>query len=216
MAKNHAIEAAKAVIFDFDDTLVGTKTAKWQQHKYIAKTYYDKELEDKEIALHYGKPLGELLGYLYSTDDINQALAHVTTHRDEFPKELFPETLHLLRNLKAAHKLIGIVTATTRSNIEHDFELHDLPMDSIDYLQTADDTPHHKPDPRVFTPLIQWLDQRHVTPEETVYVGDGLHDFRAARDAGFCFIGVETGLTTAAQFVENGAVSVGSIADLTT
>lgn len=34
----------KAVFFDHDDTLVGTIEAKWAHHKYVARTWYGKEL----------------------------------------------------------------------------------------------------------------------------------------------------------------------------
>ena len=48
-----------------------------------------------------------------------------------------------------------------------------------------------------------------------MYIGDGLHDMRAATGAGFNFLGVETGLVTAEEFLAEDAKSITSIEYLT-
>lgn len=207
-------EHIKAVFFDHDDTLVGTIGTKWAQHKHVAKTHYNKTLTDDEITLHWGKPLGELVCLLYGTSDVEEAMAYNTACHEDFPKELFAATIPTLRHIKAAGKLIGIITATSRFSFEHDLTLHKIPREMLDYTQAADDTQFHKPDPRVFEPAINWLTQRQVSPEEVLYVGDGLHDMKAALGAGFNFMGVETGLVTADQFKSAGSSSVPTVADL--
>ncbi|HSW74419.1 MAG TPA: HAD hydrolase-like protein [Candidatus Saccharimonadales bacterium] len=83
-----------------------------------------------------------------------------------------------------------------------------FPKDIIDYTQTEDDTSFHKPDPKVFEPAIAWLASRHISPHETLYVGDGLHDMQAAIGAGFNFVGVTKGLVTADEFAEAGVTSI--------
>lgn len=211
----HIADNIKAVFFDHDDTLVGTIDAKWEQHKHVARTFYNKELTDNEIKEHWGKPLMELVCLLYGTDDVDQAMAHNTATHEGFPKELFTATIPTLRHIQAAGKLIGIITATTRFSFEHDLELHQIPKDLLGYTQTADDTPYHKPDPKVFEPAVAWLAERHIRPDEVMYIGDGLHDMRAATGAGFNFLGVETGLVTAEEFLAENAKSIPSIEYLT-
>ena len=184
------------------------------QHKHLAKLYYGKQLTDTEIIEHWGKPLQELVGLLYGTDALDQALAHNTMHAREFPKRLFEATVPTLRHLKAAGMVLGIITATTRYSFESDIDLHQIPRVLLDYTQTSDDTPYHKPDKRVFNPAIAWLAIRDIRPAETLYVGDGLHDMKAALGAGFNFIGVETGLVTAEDLVLAGVKSIPSIAEL--
>jgi len=213
MAK-HIPDIIKVVLFDHDDTLVDTIGTKWAQHKYVAKLYYDKELTDAEITEHWGKPLPELVGLLYGTDDVEQAIKHNTAHHQEFEKVLFKATVPTLKHLKDAGKLVGIVTATTRFSFEHDLKLHGISPELLDYRQSGDDTLFHKPDKRVFEPATKWLDAKGILPEETLYIGDGLHDMKAALGAGFNFLGVETGLVTARQFATAGAKSIPSIAHL--
>lgn len=204
----------KVVLFDHDDTLVGTIGPKWDEHKFIAKTYYDKHLTDEEIKEHWGKPLNELVCLLYETDDTDQAIDYNVKHHKSYPKTLFPHTIRVLQEFREAGKQTGIITATNRFSFEYDLSSHGIPLAHLDYSQTADDTLYHKPNPKVFDPVLLWLTAQKTLPSQVVYIGDGLHDMKAALGAGFAFIGVETGLVTAEQFKEAGAKSIPTIGDL--
>lgn len=208
------IENIRVVLFDHDDTLVGTKEAKWAEHKYVAETYYGKRLSDDEIRLHWGKPLSELVCLLYETDNVEQAFAYNLLCHENFPKTLFPDSVKVLEQLKALGKLTGVITATSRFSFEYDITSLRIPVTLIDYSQTEDDTPFHKPDPRVFEPAKAWLVDRQIKNGEVLYIGDGLHDMKAALDAGFNFIGVESGLVTANQFQEYGVTSLSGVGGL--
>lgn len=210
----HIADTVKVVFFDHDDTLVGTMGPKWEQHKHVARTFYGKELTDDEIKEHWGKPLTELMCLLYGTDDIDQAMVHTKATHENFPKELFAVTVPTLRHLKAEGKLIGIITATTHFSFNHDLNLHEIPKSLLDYTQTSDDTPYHKPDPRVFEPALEWLTGRNIHPNEVVYIGDSLYDLQAALGAGFNFLGVETGLVTAEEFKGKNVKSISGIGEL--
>ncbi len=204
----------KAVIFDHDDTLVESRKPKWDQHKHVAKTHYNRELTDEFIGLHYGKPFAEFVKILYDTDDSDQAFEYIALYRKEFPKVIYPETLSTLRALKDMGMLTGVVTATTREGLTYDHKTMGITADLIDYTQTADESDFHKPDPRVFDSAKNWLSERGVKPQEVVYVGDALHDMRAAVDAGFNFVGVETGMVTGEVFLQNGVKSVAGVANI--
>jgi phosphoglycolate phosphatase len=204
----------KVVLFDHDDTLVGTIEAKWAAHKHIAKTHYGKQLTDDDIRKHWGKPLRTLVGLLYDDDDIDRAMQRERDTHKDFPKQIFEDTEHVLQKLKDSGKKIGIITATSRWSFEYDLGTMNIDESLIDYSQTEDDTDYHKPDPRVFEPAITWLKSQNIKPEEVVYVGDGLHDMKAALGAGFEFIGVATGLVTQKQFSDSGSRSVKKLSDL--
>lgn len=204
----------KVVLFDHDDTLVGTIKSKWAQHKEVARTFYGKDLQDAELAQHWGKPMLQLICVLYGTNDSETAMEHIKSVHERYPKELFDGSIPALQQLKAASKLLGIITAASRFSFEHDLSLIPGVPELLDYTQTEDDTLFHKPDSRVFDPANEWLATQHVSPQEVMYVGDGLHDMKAAVGAGFGFLGVESGLVTHEQFVQAGAVSVPGIAHL--
>ncbi len=204
----------KAVLFDHDDTLVGTIVPKWAHHKHVAKIHYGKDLLDEEIRSHWGKPLPELVKLLYGTENVEEALANNALSHERFPKILFDGSIELLNSLHNGGIKTGIITATSRFSFEHDLTLHKFPRESISYTQTADDTQYHKPDARVFEPAIAWLKERQIEPNDVVYIADGLHDMKAARGAGFQFVGVETGLVKSSDFLANGAKSFPTIMDI--
>ena len=204
----------RAVLFDHDDTLVGTLEAKSLQHKHVAKTLYGKELKDSEIREHWGKPLGTLMGLLYGVDDIDEAMQYTLKIHKNFPKKLFDDTTQTLKKLRQEGKKIGVITATSRFSFEHDLDQIPSLKELLDYTQTQEDTPYHKPDPRVFDPAITWLKEHSIQPHDAIYVGDGLQDMKAALAAGFEFIGVGTGIVTPAQFENSGAKAVKTLNDL--
>ncbi|MBI3624027.1 HAD hydrolase-like protein [Candidatus Saccharibacteria bacterium] len=180
----------------------------------MARTWYNKELLDEELHHHWGKPLHEMVCLLYETDDVELALARNRLVRGDFPKVLFDETIGVLERLRARDKMVGIVTATSQNSIGYDMGTLGVPSALFDYVQTANDTDYHKPDPRVFEPTLEWLSRFAIRPHEVVYVGDGLHDMESASGAGLRFIGVETGLVSSEDFRRRGAVAIGSLTEL--
>lgn len=198
----------KSVLLDHDDTMVGTIEAKWAAHKFNAKIHYGKDLADDEIRMHWGIPLRQLVGILYGDEDLDRALAHEEETHQTFPKILFEHTNAVLNKLKGSGFLLGVITAASRASLDNDFRTLGISHDAFDYTQTQDDTPYHKPDKRVFDPALAWLVQHDITPQETLYIGDGLLDMEASIGAGMNFLGVETGLITADGFKAASATSI--------
>ena len=207
-------EGTKAVFFDHDDTLVDTYDAKSKQHKYVAKKWYGIDLPDELIVQNWGKPLNELYRVFYQTDDLATVRMHVDEVYNDFPKKLFDGTIETLQALHDRGLYTGIITATAKYSIDKDLKMHNIPQSLIDYIQTQENTEYHKPDPRVFAPAVRWLGARGVASSQVLYVGDSPNDMLAAKGAGFCFVGVETGFTTRQQFEQMGAVSVKSLVEL--
>lgn len=209
-----SLSPIKIVLFDHDDTLVGTIKAKWAQHKFIAERFYGKKLKDEELHMHWGKPLTVLISKLYETDHIDMAMSYNIATRSQFPKQLFPGTVDTLKSLRKAGKKLGLVTATTLSSLNHDFGTLGISKQLFDYIQTEDDTEFHKPDPRVFEPAKIWLKEQNIKEHEVLYVGDHLKDLQAARGSQFHFIGVETGLISREEFAKHESQSVKKLSDL--
>ena len=194
MYKETTTSSIKMILFDHDDTLVGTLKAQLAQHKYIAQTFYGKKLKNEELRLHWGKPLTLLLKLLYGTDHVNIAMSYNIATRSKFPKLLFKDTISTLSTLHSLGKKLGLVTATIRSSLEYDLKTLGIPIELFDYIQTEDDTVFHKPDSHVFDPALTWMVKQGIQPHEVLYVGDHLNDMLAARGAGIGFIGIGTGI----------------------
>jgi phosphoglycolate phosphatase-like HAD superfamily hydrolase len=203
------------VLLDHDDTQVGTIKAKWAAHKYVAAKYYGKVLGDDVIRRYWGKPLRELVCLLYGDANVERAMARYMPTSADFPKTVFEGTLAVLEQLKHSGRLTGVVSATTRESLEYDWET--LGIDGprlFDYVQTEEDTDHHKPSPLVFDPAIRWAELRGIGKSQILYVADGLHDLIAATEAGIGFIGVATGLVSLEEFMAKDVKALSRLPEL--
>lgn len=207
-------EQIKAVVFDFDDTLIGTRVSTWELHKHVAKKYYDLELDDEFMASYWGKPFNELLRNYYQTDNVDELMPRVIEHLPDFPKQKFEHSEPSVNRLKASGKILGIVSATTKPILKSDTDLIELPLNNFDYIQTSEDTEFHKPDPRVFELMLSYMSLRKIYQKNVLYVGDALHDMKAAKSADLNFLGVTTGLVSEEEFADHGVKSIPDLSKL--
>ncbi len=85
---------------------------------------------------------------------------------------------------------LGIVTAATRAVVTPDLNRLGFPVVQLAKVQCAEDTTHHKPDARVFTPLLYELQQAGIAVHQITYIGDSINDFLAASRHNLGFIGI--------------------------
>ncbi len=196
----------KAVIFDFDDTLVESRLAKWAQHRHVAREFYNIDLKEETLLEHWGKPLHNLIEELYErSDTLENMMTAVISTRDAFPKKPYMESVNIVKKLLSADIKVGILSAATRRFIIEDLKKFGFPVEQFFMIQGASETLVHKPNPDVFTPLIEALKKEDIDKEEIVYVGDSLYDLKAATQAGLYFIAITTGLYSRDDFEKNGA-----------
>jgi phosphoglycolate phosphatase len=196
----------KAVIFDFDDTLVESRVVKWAHHKHVAKKFYNIDLSDDDIKKHWGKPIGELVKILYkSSDTLENMYEALISVREQFRKSTYPGAQEVINKLLAANIKVGIVSATNRRFLFNDLVDDNFSVDKMFLIQGADNTEFHKPDPRVFNDAIKLLEKEGIAKNETVYIGDSINDLDAAHGAGINFIGITTGLYAKEDFEKGGA-----------
>ncbi len=205
----------KAILFDLDDTLVQTSTVKWAHHKAVAKRFYNIDLTDEVLAKHWGMPFEPMMAIFYQNADTpeNMLKANLSLE-DEFPKTLQDDAIATVNALIDSGAQVGVITSINGHLARKDMERLGFPVEKFFMIQGADETTAHKPDPRVFDKALQILAEKKITAAETLYVGDALMDYYAARDAGLDFYGVTTGLVTQQQFEEEGAQSALSLAKL--
>lgn len=199
----------RAIIFDYDDTLVRTQAIKWAHHKATAKEFYGLDLTDDILARHWGMPFNDMIKIFYQNADTleNMRTANFSLeHR--FPKTLQPHVLAVINRLHAAGYLLGILSAMTSDVIEPDMIRLGFNLDHFLFIQGSEETSIHKPDPGVFAPALARLARHDLSPSQILYVGDTLADFEAARGAGLDFIGVTTGLATKTEFASVKAKTV--------
>lgn len=199
----------KAVIFDFDDTLVESREKKWAHHKYVAKKFYNRDLTDDDIRVHWGKPLAVLLADLYQSGDTvhNMHKALIDTKAD-FEKDAFLGSKELINVLLDSKVEVGVVSATFKIHLTDDFERLGFPHERFAVIQGSDEVEFHKPDHRVFLKVFEKMSEKGIQKSEIVYVGDSIDDCKAALGAGIDFIGLTTGLYNEKEFKKLGADKV--------
>ena len=199
----------KAVIFDFDDTLVESRPLKWAQHKAVAKKFYNIDLTDEELRSYWGKPFHLAVMELYkNVDTFENIHKAVISEKENFLKGEYIGAVALLNELISLGVCVGIVSATMRLHIFEELKRLNFPIDGIQVVQGSDETVFHKPDGQVFAPILEKLAEKGIEKKDIVYVGDSMDDFRAAKSAGIHFVAVTTGLYSREEFKSNGATAI--------
>lgn len=182
----------KAVLFDFDGTLLNTNDLIFASYEYAFNKVLGRSITDEEIHFLYGKPLysslaryGEYQDALCGTyREFNEA------HHDALVKKFdgAAQGVLLLRehNIKTA-----VVTSKRRYTLEKGLKILGL-ENSFDALVTPDVTEKHKPDPE---PVLKACGLLGVSPSDTVMAGDSVFDFECARRAGATLAGVNYSTT---------------------
>lgn len=196
----------KAVIFDFDDTLVESRLQKWAQHKHVAKKFYNIDLSDDDIRKHWGKPLNILISDLYqSSDTLEKMIEAIHSTRHDFMKKVYEGAPGLLKDLISKGIKIGVVSATNKYYLIEDLSLGGFPHEDFFIMQGSDEVVFHKPDPKVFQNALKNLENYGIKGKEILYVGDSIDDLKAAHGAGIDFIALTTGLYSKEDFEKAGA-----------
>ncbi len=204
----------KAIIFDLDDTLIQTSKAKYSAIKHAAKTFYDLEINDQEIKSHWGKPFELFMKDLFGgIDETEKIISNYYSIRNDFPTPSYPGTHEALAKLKNSFQL-GIVTAATRHMTIEDLGIAKLDHTIFDYIQTSEDTNSHKPDPKVFLPIVAKFQDRGIANTELLYVGDSLNDYYAASGAQIKFVGIADRTTPRDDFHINKVKVIKEIEEL--
>lgn len=212
-----ALDKARAVFFDWDDTLILTARGKIAQNIDIAAVF-GRTVDEEEVRDLYatGGSFPEMMQSLCGTSDMKAIMAEVHKGYDapqyaKQPIETMPRDIKLLKRIGYQ---VGVLSSTTREVFEKDMTTLEIDSKLFDYVQLADDTEVHKPHPAVFDPAVRWLLSHGIKPSETVYVGDGLGDMNAADGAGIEFIAVGTGLISAEEFAEHGVMVLPGVHEL--
>lgn len=205
----------KAVIFDFDETLVKSYSVKWSQHQAAAKKFYGVNLTEDTIRKYWGMPFEEMIGLFYEhKDTVANMIKSYFSLNHLYPKYPYGDAIKVLNFLHDNHYFLGLVTSMTRESVVNDMKESVMPYDKFDLIQGSTDSEFHKPDPRVFDYLISQLMKLNIKKEEALYVGDDIRDLQAARGAGLEFAAIPNGLTTRKEFEGQRAICLNSLSDL--
>jgi 2-phosphoglycolate phosphatase len=182
----------RAVLFDFDGTLVDSYPAITASVNHVRALHGLPPLTEPEVRRHVGRGAGYLLQHTVPAGDPEADAAAYRAHHPSVLREgtrLMPGAAETLRALHEDKLLLGVC-----SNKPVDFSRELVKYLGIasylDIVLGPEDVPHPKPAPDM---LRAGLSRLNVPAEQALYVGDMAVDIQTARAAGVSVWVVPTG-----------------------
>ncbi len=171
------------VLFDLDGTLLDSTRLILDSFHYTFAAHGLPAQSDEAFLAGVGTPLKiEFAKYCQSPEEIDAMIATYREfnflHHDRMVSA-FPGAIACVRALAEAKVRLGIVTSKGRHGTKIGLEALTL-TDVFEVLVCAEDVKKHKPDPE---PVCHALEKLGVLPDETIFIGDSLHDMRSGRGA---------------------------------
>src|SRR3989338_5711437 len=196
--------AIKAVIFDMDDTLLRTYRIAYGTYMLTAKALGLKKVPMKRFLKHWGFPYNELIKGTWRNAPIEKFSKMHGKLAKKRPYSLIKGTNEMLAELKRKKLFLAIMSSKHTKAIPMRAKQAGLKLNYFRELIGLESAPFHKPDARVFNKIIAELKNRKIKKSEILYVGDGLMDYKAAKNAGLQFAAVLTGFRKRNDFLRAG------------
>jgi HAD superfamily hydrolase (TIGR01509 family) len=181
-----------AVLFDWDGTLVDTIPMIYRANVVALREFgitMSREWYRERYTPDWRRSYRELGIPEEQWDDV--AARWAREMRAGRPRAL-PHARPAIRRLRAHGIRLGLVTASTRTVVEHNLERLNLDG-TFEAIRYADDVERSKPHPDA---LLEALDELGVAAGDAIYVGDTTVDLDMAEAAGTPFVAVGTTTTT--------------------
>lgn len=197
----------KYVLFDLDGTLTNPKEGitKCVQH---ALRHFGIERECDELVSFIGPPLKEQF-MAYAGLNEEDAIEAVRVYRERFApvglfeNEIYPGVLDMLKALKEQGKIIALATSKPTIFAEKITEKYGI-LPYLDYLSGSELDGTNVEKSAVVRIAMENIG---ANPEETVLVGDRMHDVEGAKENGIECIGVSYGFAAEGE-LENAGVKI--------
>jgi len=189
----------KLIVFDMDGTLADTSPGILNSHRYAHAQMGRPQPETAVLCSVIGGPLLQTYEnrFGFSEEEARKALVHYRRYYAQqglLEAELYPGMEQTLKALKVGGYQLAVATLKAEAFVETMLR-HMGVASYFDAIYGMDPE-----DSRTKTQLIRMcMAAVGATPEETVMVGDSIHDRTGAEAAGVGFIGVTYGFGFTAQ-----------------
>lgn len=195
----------KALIFDFDGTIIDTETAWYITFRDAYKTHgVDLTLEQYSqclgTSLHSFNPYTHLKTHHNLPIDLEEFKQLVQQQHTEMmiKERVRPGILQLLETAKSQGLKIGLASSSERTWIDKFVKLHGI-EDYFECYCTADTVKNVKPDPELY---LQALEKLGVEASEAIAIEDSPNGARAAVAAGIPTVVIKNDITNQLPFSE--------------
>ncbi|MEG0259069.1 MAG: pyrophosphatase PpaX [Lysinibacillus sp.] len=178
----------KALLFDFDGTLLNTNELIIQTFMHVLEEKFPGQYSSKDCLKFIGPSLKQTFTEITPGEAeamIAKYRAWNEVHHDELVTQ-YPEVVSTLEQLKEMGILLAIVSTKRNDMIERGLRLLGV-AHLFDVKIGTDDVEHVKPHPE---PVLLALSKLGVEKEAAIMIGDNSHDIEAGKNAGTRSAGV--------------------------
>ena len=209
----------KAILWDFDGTMLDSTIESMNNMLWVAEQLRFKipsiELMQKYWGITWLKFIDKIAYDCDWEEGSTKLFVEKCKENNHLWRthKLFEETKETLEILVSQGIKIGIVSTRIRESAGKDlfsimdyFKILDIDSNMFFIIQGQEDCPFKKPDPEVFDSAMELLAKKGINPEEVIYVGDTLHDFRAATNyiPSIFFVAIDSGACDRRTFLQKG------------
>lgn len=193
----------KAIIFDFDGTIIDTETAWYSAFRDAYEDHgvdltLDMYSQCIGTSLHTFNPYEYLVTELHLPIDLDAFRQSIHNRHSEIMKteSIRPGIIEYLKQAKQSGLKIGLASSSARAWV--DKYIRGLGIsDYFDIIRTSDDVRHVKPDPELY---LQTLTGLGVKATEAIAIEDSPNGAKAAMVAGIYTVVVPNEITKLLSF----------------
>ncbi len=178
----------KALLFDFDGTLLNTNELIIQTFMHVLEERFPGQFSPKDCLKFIGPSLKQTFDEI-APNETDQLIAKYRewniAHHDELVTQ-YDGVVSTLEQLKALGIRLVIVSTKSRAMIERGLQVLGASHLFEFYIGT-EDVQHVKPHPE---PILLALQKLNLTKDDVIMIGDNSHDIEAAHHAGVRSAGV--------------------------
>ena len=180
--------AVKALLFDFDGTLLNTNDLIIQSFMHVLEERFPGQYSPKDCLKFMGPSLKQTFSVLTPGEEdemIAKYRAWNEPHHDEVVTE-FPDVVSTLEQLKSMGIKLAIVSTKRNAMIDRGLKILGA-SHLFEVIVGTDDVQHVKPDPE---PVLLALERLGIEKDYAIMIGDNSHDIEAGHRAGVRAAGV--------------------------
>ncbi len=180
--------AVKALLFDFDGTLLNTNDLIIQTFMHVLNERFPGQYSPKDCLKFIGPSLKQTFNDIAPGEEealIANYRAWNIEHHDELVSE-YPDVVSTLEQLKAQGIRLAIVSTKRNETIDRGLSIMGA-THLFDVRIGTDDVKNVKPDPE---PVLLALQRLGIDKEDAIMIGDNSHDIEAGHRAGIRAAGV--------------------------
>lgn len=196
------ITPVRAIIFDFDDTILATFESRSPCLVHAASDF-GQPISVDDIRGVWGKPFRDMILSLLPSVNFSVFYDHYSKLMRSYQPSLKPCARSAITKLKDLGLYLAVVSSSSRSLVQQDLMAVDL-LHLVDSVWGYEDSSYHKPDPRALAPVLTHLELQMLPSQACICVGDSFRDYEAARGNGVRFFAVTTGTEKKEAFLQIG------------